>query len=183
MELSDYVASGTWTLIDAPAEIRVVRSTEPPYESRTEMVFFMSEELLDPSIDRSIDLLLLFSYSTEVVVLYDQSHRSDDDDYVVEHHSLLFAERCCGEDDGLHVDSRRLSLLHVADLEDSSLDFVKHSLDLEILDVHIPDEYSHCLSLGCHSLRPSSSNSNAQSRAPLDADHLSSHIADMSVLE
>jgi hypothetical protein len=43
MELSDYVPSGTWTLIDAPAEIRIVRSSEPPYESRTEMVFFMGK--------------------------------------------------------------------------------------------------------------------------------------------
>jgi hypothetical protein len=43
MELSDYVPSGTWTLINAPAEIRIVQSHESPYESRTEMVFFMSK--------------------------------------------------------------------------------------------------------------------------------------------
>jgi hypothetical protein len=61
MELSDYVPSGTWTLIDAPAEIRVIRSAEPPYESHTEMVFFMSEEreIRETSID-----LVLFSNST-----------------------------------------------------------------------------------------------------------------------
>jgi nicotinic acetylcholine receptor len=43
MELSDYVTSGTWTLLSAPAEIRIINSSEPPYESRTEMVFFMSK--------------------------------------------------------------------------------------------------------------------------------------------
>jgi len=43
MELSDYVPSGTWTLTDAPAKIRIVQSHEAPYESRTEMVFFMSK--------------------------------------------------------------------------------------------------------------------------------------------
>ncbi|CAF3033304.1 unnamed protein product [Rotaria sp. Silwood2] len=41
MELSDYVPSGIWTLIDAPAEIRTIQSPDPPYESRSEMVFFM----------------------------------------------------------------------------------------------------------------------------------------------
>ncbi len=43
MELSDYVPSGTWILIGAPAEIRIIRSSDPPYETRTEMVFFMSK--------------------------------------------------------------------------------------------------------------------------------------------
>lgn len=43
MELSDYGPSGIWTLIDAPAEIRTIQSTEPPYETRSEMVFFMSK--------------------------------------------------------------------------------------------------------------------------------------------
>jgi hypothetical protein len=60
MELSDYVASGTWTLIDAPAEIRIVQSSEPPYESRTEMVFFMSKSFLSFLFDLSFN----FSYST-----------------------------------------------------------------------------------------------------------------------
>ncbi|UJR22589.1 hypothetical protein I4U23_025634 [Adineta vaga] len=41
MELSDYVTSGTWTLLSAPAKIRIIKSSEPPYESRTEMVFSM----------------------------------------------------------------------------------------------------------------------------------------------
>jgi hypothetical protein len=43
MELSDYAESGTWELVDAPAEIRIIHSPIPPYESRTEIVFFMSK--------------------------------------------------------------------------------------------------------------------------------------------
>jgi len=42
MELSDYAKSGTWSLLDAPAEMRIVRSPEPPYTAHTEIVFFMS---------------------------------------------------------------------------------------------------------------------------------------------
>jgi hypothetical protein len=51
MELSDYVPSGTWILIGAPAEIRIIRSSEPPYETRTEMVFFMSKSIFFLSFD------------------------------------------------------------------------------------------------------------------------------------
>lgn len=41
MELSDYAQSGTWDLIEAPAEIRMIQSADPPYQNRTEMVFYM----------------------------------------------------------------------------------------------------------------------------------------------
>ena len=43
MELSDYLNSSTWYLSSAPAKIRIIHSPEPPYESRTEVVFFMSK--------------------------------------------------------------------------------------------------------------------------------------------
>jgi len=43
MELSDYAESGTWELVDAPAEIRIIHSPESPFESRTEIVFFLSK--------------------------------------------------------------------------------------------------------------------------------------------
>jgi hypothetical protein len=43
MELSDYVPSGTWSLIEAPAEIRLIPSSEPPHSVRTEMIFFMGK--------------------------------------------------------------------------------------------------------------------------------------------
>jgi len=58
MELSDYVKSGTWTLIGAPAEIRIVQSSEPPYESRTEMVFFMSKSLSSFLFDSFLILVI-----------------------------------------------------------------------------------------------------------------------------
>ena len=43
MELSDYAPSGVWTLVDAPAEIRIMQLNESPYENRSEMVFYMSK--------------------------------------------------------------------------------------------------------------------------------------------
>lgn len=42
MELSDYAKSGTWSLLAAPAEMRTVRSPDPPYTAHTEIVFFMT---------------------------------------------------------------------------------------------------------------------------------------------
>lgn len=46
MELADYLNSSTWYLSSAPAEIRIINSSLPPYESRTEVVFFMSNSII-----------------------------------------------------------------------------------------------------------------------------------------
>jgi hypothetical protein len=88
MELSDYVRSGTWTLTDAPAKIRIIQSSEPPYESRTEMVFFMGKSIFSFFISMNH----YFSYSTKIFILYNKFNRSNINDLRFNNHIILFTK-------------------------------------------------------------------------------------------
>ena len=57
MELADYLNSSTWYLSSAPAEIRIINSSQPPYESRTEVVFFMSNRIISSFIRKTFQLI------------------------------------------------------------------------------------------------------------------------------
>lgn len=92
MELSDYAPSGTWTLIGAPAEIRIVNSTEPPYESRTEIVFFMSKYSFFLFSHLFFFHFHIISYSTTIFILYNQFNYTYNDDISFNSYFILFTK-------------------------------------------------------------------------------------------
>lgn len=176
MELSDYVKSGTWDLIEAPAEIRIIQSNDPPYQNRTEMVFFMGNDV-DLFVQwrfRCLDRW--FSHSKKIFILYDQFNRSNDDDFTSQYHIVLFTEWCSRKDDIVYFDSRRSGLFYVTHLEDFTLDLVEYSIDLEIFDAYIYYESGQCFPFGIIALSQSSSNDYINACSTLDEDHLSSCI-------